>query len=475
MNSTTAAKDRALISWVIAIAVLALGLRLAYQAGMVAFDGSFHNGSDSGKYLRIAQALWLTGTAPQTERLPLYNYFIAAVFKVVGAANLRAVVTVQAVFDAFSVMGIALAARAFARELVIPAAVVAAIIPNFVVHSSSILTENVFLLLITFGLAALLWAVKSERTLILLAAAGIMFGLTLLTRLTLTYLPFFLVPALIFALRTERHLPWSQCIALSLVVPVVMALMASPLLISNYMHYGYLAMSSQPGGHLLFWVYGCLATPWPCADRGGVAATVAPIAAEYVRALGVESANPFAASVVMKNLAVQRILELPFWQIAFGIAWGAFRNLMQTGFYEVFTQFHQAPTFLSAMHAPSFLGRIREFVLVNWSNPFMALWVVSQVTLVVCRAIQILGAATGLSNARFRALTMLLLVLIVYILALNGPIADPKYRIPVEPALIILFALGLTYNPLMLSLRGWLVTRACRAFGRTPQSAVSSR
>jgi 4-amino-4-deoxy-L-arabinose transferase-like glycosyltransferase len=462
MKSKIDAADCTLIYWTIAIAVFALALRLAYQDGMLAFDGSFNNGSDSGKYISAARSIWLTGSMPETERLPLYVYFVAAMFKTIGTESLRAVVSVQACFDALSVLGIALAARAMARELVIPAALTAAIIPNFVVHSSYILTENIFLLFLTWGLCALLWAVKSRKTFGLVSLAGMMFGLTLLTRLTLAYLPLFLVPALIIALRIERGLPFARCIALSLVAPIVMAIVASPLLIYNYVHYGYLALSSEVGSHLLFWVYGCLATPWPCADRGRIVAMIAPIANEHVQLVAGKHANPFAVSALMQSFAIQRIFDLPLWQIAWGWSWGAFRNLMQTGFYQVLTQFNQPPNFFSAMHGTGVLDRIGEFVRINWNNPFMILWVISQFALVVSRAVQFLGALTGLTRPQFRGPTLLLIGLIVYVLALNGPVADPKYRIPMEPALLVLFAIGLTFNPLVLILRSWIAVHINR-------------
>ena len=186
---------------------------------------------------------------------------------------------------------------------------------------------------------------------------------------------------------------------------------------------------------------------------------MAPIAKEQIRAAFGEHANPFQASVVMEKLAIERILALPKIHLIFGMAWGAFRNLMQTSFYAVFYQFDQTLTSYSTMHAPTVLGRIKEFAIVNWDKPLMIMWTLSQATLVVSRVVQILGAATGVVSPRFRALTVLLLALIAYVLALNGPIADPKYRIPIEPALIILFALGLTYNPLLLVPRNWLVSR----------------
>ena len=448
------------IGSLIAILFFAVALRLAYQASMISFGGSFDNGSDSGKYLDAAQKLLATGIWPVTDRLPFYFAFVAGVFKAIGTESLRAVVTIQAFLDAFSVLAIALAAKALSPRLVLPAAITAAVIPNFIVHASYILQENIFLLFFSWGICALLWALRRERSGLLLAVAGIMFGLTLWTRITLSYYPLFLVPAIIIALRFGQRQSWKRCAGLSLIPPLAMLFVASPLLVHNYLVYGHADLSSQPGDHLLNWIYACLATPWPCSNRVAVLAELRPIVADYIKSGGGVGPNPFDISAFQKKLAVERILQLPLWQIAWGMTWGAFKNVFQTGFYAVLSQFNQPPTFLSAMAGKNIFERMLEFISVNRTNLFMMLWVVAQTSLVFFRIVQAMGAFVGLQRAEFRGATIVLLVTVAYILILNGPFADPKYRIPCEPSFIILFALGLTYNP---TLTAWRV-RFCARF-----------
>src|SRR5437868_9113333 len=95
------------------IALFAIVIRFAYQALMLHFGGSFHNGSDSGKYLIIAREFLAGGfgnhSGEQLERMPLYPAFLATIFHLFGTDNLRAVVAVQNFVDAFSVIGIGVA------------------------------------------------------------------------------------------------------------------------------------------------------------------------------------------------------------------------------------------------------------------------------------------------------------------------------------------------------------------------------
>jgi hypothetical protein len=125
------------------------------------------------------------------------------------------------------------------------------------------------------------------------------------------------------------------------------------------------------------------------------------------------------------------------------MTWGMFKTLMQTGFYEVLSQFNQPTTFFGVVTGTSFIGRIHNFVDINRNNYFMMMWVVAQFSLVVSRLVQLYGVFVGVRAAETRGAAILLMITIIYFLLITGPISSPRYRIPAEPPLIILFALGL--------------------------------
>lgn len=445
---------RSLLWRLILIAVLAVGVRLAYQAGMESFGGNFNNGSDSNKYLNVVHTIATTGVfgnttadgkiEPATNRLPLYLYFLAAVFKVSHSEDLRLVVTVQSFFDFLSIMAIGFAANAISSRMVVPAAIMAALIPNFIVQTSYILQESLFLVFFTWGLCAMFWAVRARRPVWLLIASGLLFGLALITRLALAYYGFFLVPVLFYALIHRGQHSWLQCAALSIIPALCMGTVAAPLMISNYVTYGYAQLSSQTGSVLLNWIYGCLATPQPCAGRAQVLVALNEIQTAEIQRLGGEQANPFAISAFQSRLAIRMILQLPLWQIAWGMTWGMFKTLMQTGFYEVLSQFNQPTTFFSVAVGTNFIERIHNFLDINRNNYFMMIWLVAQFSLVVSRLVQLYGVFVGVRAPETRGAAILLVVTAAYFLLITGPISSPRYRIPAEPPLIILFALGLT-------------------------------
>jgi hypothetical protein len=443
---------RSMLWNLILIAVLAVGIRLAYQAGMQAFGGDFNNGSDSNKYINVARTITTTGifgnttaegtVEPATSRLPVYMYFLAGIFKLSHSENLRLVVTIQAFLEFFSVMAIGIAALAISDRMVIPAATMAALIPNFIAQSSYILEESVFLVFFTWGLCALLWAVRAKRPVWLLISSGLFFGLALITRLALVYYWLFLVPALFYALTYRGQRSWLASAALAVLPMAAMYAVAAPIIVHNYVTYGYAAISSQSGSHILNWFYGCLATPQPCTGRVHVLARLNEVQNAAVQRLGGEHANPFAISAFQSRLAFQLILQLPPWQIAWGMTFGIIKTLFQTGFYDVLSQFNQPTTFFSTVKGANIAARIVNFAVINRANYFMMMWVMAQVCLVVSRIFQFYGLFEGLRSSDKRPYAVLLFATAAYFLLIVGPVSSPRYRVPAEPELILFFALG---------------------------------
>ena len=439
--------------WLILILIAAALLRFGYQEAMLGFGGSFHNGSDSGKYLVIADTIFETGrfgretgdgVQAEANRMPLYPYFVAGIFTLFGKGNLHAVVLVQILLDMAMIVGLALAALAIDRRLVVPAAALAAIMPNFLVHASYILTETLFLFLFVWGTCACLWAIRKRQQAWLLTGAGVCFGLSLLTRPVMMYFPLFLFVTLLSVLPGRGIRDLARKAMLASIPALLIVAFAAPRMVANYLEYGHAVLTTQSGTHLLKWVYPCLRTPWSCSSFGQAWRENDPILKQRIQALPeAERTNPVAVDIELRKLAMERIRELGATQIVLGMAVGAFKNLIQTGFYEVLAQFGQPATFLSAMPGQTTSERLLNFVKTNATNVFMILWVVSQAALVLSRLVQLAGLGSGLVNRATRPYALFLAMTIVYFLAINGPIANPKYRIPMEPALIIFFSIGL--------------------------------
>ena len=439
------------------IAVGAILLRLIYQFAMIDAGGSFHNGSDSEKYINIAEAIVATGEfayidtrftptslIPATDRMPLYPYFLAGMMELFGDDALPAAAVLQTVMDGLTVILLALTAAAIDRRYAVPTAIFAAVIPNFLVHAAYILTETLFLMFSAAAIAALLWALRDRRTVMLLACAGVMLGLTLLTRPVMMFFPLFLFPALAYALPAAKRVSVGRGLALAALPVVIMVAFAVPRIIDNHDRFGHAVLTTQSGNHLLKWVYPCVNTPWSCASHGTDWDANKPLVDARLAELTPEQrANPAEINAVYQSVAKEKIAELGIVQIAIGMTVGAIKNTIQTGFYETVTQFRQAPNFLSAMPGSGIGEKLANFYTTNKGDVFMLAWAVAQAALLVSRLMQAVGLGTGIAQSALRPYTVMLLMTIAYFLAVNGPVGNPKYRVPAEPGFLILLSMGL--------------------------------
>ena len=232
---------------VLALFLFAVGVRLAYVGVVVLFDGSFDNGSDSGKYIKRALNLLQYGEIvflvdgeliPDTARMPLYPYVLSGILGLVGEGRLWVVAVVQAIVDASTVFAIALTAGAIERRWAVPAAALACVWATLVVYASFVLTDTLFLACFAWGTCACAWAARSRRKLGLLVAAGAAFGLAMLTRPTLIFFPYLLVPVLSYLLWAVGGLGWRRAIGMAAIPAALLAATLLPRLAMTYSHYG---------------------------------------------------------------------------------------------------------------------------------------------------------------------------------------------------------------------------------------------
>ena len=370
--------------------------------------------------------------------MPLYPAFLAAIFHLFGTDNLRAVVTAQNFIDALSVIGIGVAARSMSERFAAPAALAAAVIPNFLVHASYILTETVFILFFVWGLCALLWALRrntvrcDRRRISVRPRADDAAGDDSLPRGSCAGTR----GGSMAAGKTRGCVGGPRRHSGDLILAF-----AAPRVIDHYRHYGYASLTAQEGTHLLNWFYGCLAIPRPAPNAAVLSrrcgrfpssvwlrsARTRTIRSRFCRRKpSCDRKNPVDAAVPDHHIHERRHVPRT----------DADRLL------RILREFRQPLTFFSAMQGTSLTERLSNFVKTNSTNGFMLLWVLAQVALLLSRGVQLAGLVHGLREPAYRGATLILAATIVYFLVLTGPVASPKYRIPIEPPLLILFGMG---------------------------------
>ena len=182
--------------------------------------------------------------------------------------------------------------------------------------------------------------------------------------------------------------------------------------------------------------------------------------ARYMQEIGgVEPDNPFERSSLMSTTAWRAISDLGFGATAKAWLIGGAINLFspatvlsppvsslpRTGFYD--------------MAGDSKVEKLIAFLFRNDNPTYAWILLLSFLALLALRAAQFWGLASGLlgqTSQEARLILAFLMLWVLYILLVNGPIASPKYRLPIEPLSAISAAFA------FVATRDWLHRRRPR-------------
>ena len=433
---------RALAAIFVAAVILRLGnLLLIECVELMAFI------EDSSLYWSGAQA-WLdsgyfsvrkeTGFIPETERVPLYFLFLMA-FHWAFEAPLWPVLLSQILIDAGSCVVIALIGGLLSRRVALAAGLFAIVWPNFIIHSSLILTESLFIFLLSLCLyfCARFLADGRLRTALL---AALFCGAALATRPVVQFLPFAMAFAAPFVVR--RHGGKNLLAASAGILVLVVSFAPSmPLIMRNLNLYESPALTAQSGTHLLYWI-----TSRTISMRDGrpfeevtrdLNLKLEARAAE--QGVDIDNQNPFALSRMRTELAIEELSALPASLLARAWIQGAFVNL--------FAPAVSVDPRLRRMNKASFYNTAgnglfdRVKVFISRNDSVYAGWTIAGILSSALGSLLALYGFYRLFKVRpWAAIFAALFVL--YFLLVTGPVTSPKYRIPMEPILVLLQAIA---------------------------------
>lgn len=236
------------------VALLAVAIRLAYLVLLVGPD--YLPEADAADYHDIAvnlaagQGYRLGNGALTASRPPLFPLLLAAVYALLGV-NPLAGLGLQVVIGA----GIVLATYALARQLFGPlaarlAALIAATYPLLVFAGGSLLTEPLFILLVTITAALAVGILKAPLR-SRWVALGLSLGLTWLARPNGLWLIPFVLGWLFLAGRGTLKARLAGPVAAGLIALAV----AAPWIVRNYVVFGKLIPATVMGGAVLLGSY----------------------------------------------------------------------------------------------------------------------------------------------------------------------------------------------------------------------------
>ena len=366
--------------------------------------------------------------------------FLAAIRVIAGPNPLWPVIA-QMVIDAGTCVLIAWLAALFDRRLAVVAGLLAAINLNMIASAGQILTDTLFLLPFTASLVATVLYLDAP-TVPRAFAAGALLGVALLVRSTVMFFPPLLLLAL--AIAAWRHrLPAARSAAHLVIAAVATLLCVAPVLARNVATYGRVALVSQGGVHAIGWVVPAarefvLGVPFEEGQRQMRAALDAQLAADHLPGL---PDDPFAASGEMEKAASKALRELGV--VALAKAWlaGALINLGAPALISVPTVAGLARPHFYETPGASAIDKVLAFGRRAAGSTFFWLMVPALLWMAVSRVLQLGGLAMiGRTGGLPLGPSLYLLAVAGYFLAVTGPVTGVKYRLPIEPLLILLLA-----------------------------------
>lgn len=406
---------------------------------------------DARNYWNIAQAItengwrFVTVTTEgsviwETERMPLYPYFLAASIHVFGE-NLIAVQVIQSCLDVCTCLLIAWIASHWSRQAGFAGGLIAAVSPNLIVHSGTILTETLFLFFFAAALAITLSCLKkkSVSSFILL---GIFLGLATLTRSITAPLIGVSAIVIIFVLwKSVRDI--RRTVILASVVVVSATAVLSPLLLRNNAQFQTLSLSSQTGTHLLLWVVPLVEQSVTGESFNTVSNRLKHEINTDIAALGEDAnlTNPFEISEFYQQKAFEKLSETKLVTLLAAWTKAAVTNLFAPSdiLHPVVREYKSRDFYELSEH-----GMIARAIAMftNQSAFYSSALILGVAGTLVLNFLSVWGLVILALNRP--GLATLAVCFILYFCLINGPVLSPKYRIPFEPILIVLAAISLT-------------------------------
>lgn len=378
-----------------------------------------------------------------TARMPGYPLFLAAVRLLLGPNPFWAVL-VQMLIDAGSCLLIAWLAGLLDRRLALVAGILAAFNLNMITTAGLVLTESLFMPPFIGGLIAVVLYVKAptwRRSL----AAGLMVGLGMLVRSVLMFFLPVLLVSLAFAAWRHRVAP-RRILGHMLLSAFIAILCVSPILARNLSEYDRLSLVAQGGQHSLLWVAPAarefaLGVPFEQGQAEMKAQLAERLKEEHRTGL---PRNPFAAAEIMEQVAGRALWDLG--PIGLAKAWlsGTIINLGAPALISVPPIAALGRPHFYATPGNGMIDKVRNFFVRAAGSLFFWLMVTAVSWMILSRLLEVLallriGRPDGLPLGPLLYFAGVAL----YFIAVTGPVTGVKYRLPLEPLLIILLASSL--------------------------------
>jgi hypothetical protein len=348
---------------------------------------------------------------PNALRTPGYVYPLAGLLATVGITG-AAIVQIL-LSCAIPVLGMHIARHITnSTRIGIVTGVILALDPTLALLSFNFYTDTLFILLF-FAWTLLIFRYLERTHWITLAASATVLGFAIITRPTAQFIPLLLIPFILWRCGAAEWRRGLVHVAMSL---AIVGAILTPWIVRNYNEFGAPDLSSQKA----YVLYTNFAPAVLSVARGSdFAAEVAVFTA--VAKPSNDVINPLSADIYIEK-ALEVIFTYPM-ASAFVASKSLFTFFTNDGVYTLLAVTGYAP------------------------NEFMSLLIIARLAWIAITIAAFVGALVYL--LRQRSHIAILIILLVAYFALTSIIAafgtNPRYRLPVDPILLALAAVGGSY------------------------------
>ncbi len=384
--------------------------------------------------------------------MPLAPWLWTASVLLFGAQGVIAFVLLQGVIDSATCLLICGTAKSFDARFAAPAGVAAALNPTQIVMSGMLYTDTLFLFFVALTLfACMRWLRGPSWSSTVLLGLGL--GGAALSRILIVPWGCLLLVFLLLVELVRGRLSWLVARQTAL-VGIMLGLCVAPILTRNVTQYGSWALTPQTGAYYALWIAPLVrqakdGTPW--ADGA------AEMQQRLTREAGPPGGNPFEASRRYGEIGRQALAELGPAAVAKAWLYGAAINLASPALILSPPVLQLPRTGFYGTPGASMADKIANFLFHSDNALYAWLLLIGIAGVALVRLVQCVGLLVIVRDIRQWPAVLLMASWVGFILLVNGPIASPKYRLPIEPPLMVLAGAG------FVALRDWRSRKAARS------------
>jgi 4-amino-4-deoxy-L-arabinose transferase-like glycosyltransferase len=449
MSSTAGEKGIGRGAGLSRIFLVALAVRWCYALALYLFMGDRGlTNEDSLTYLRIAHEFLSAVSANEVHGLgwlgldpwlmPLFYWCIVAFVAVFGSLAPIAYVLMQGVLDAATCVVVFHIAQTINPDYARKASWCSVFNPTQIILSGIFFTDTPFLFFASLSLlGSLRWLRSPSRNAAALIAAGTCGAFFIRVLIAPWMLVIFLFLAAAGLLRGRRS---AKDFMRLCGVGALMAFCVGAVVARNVAQFGAFSLTPQGGYHLALWVVPLVKES---QDRTPWAETFNQLRRQRQERYGDPPKNEFELTRQLRTVAQPELEKLTLGAVAKAWFTGIALNLVSPSTMISPPVYYLPRTGFYATPGTSLLDKCLNFLFHSGNALHAWITLIGVAGLLAARVVQLAGIFEIVRHRERFWPAAFCSLWVMYILAVNGPIASPKYRLPIEPVLMIACGAGL--------------------------------